>query len=145
VPQVVNQDLLCEGLGCKWLGFVTHRGLCHEVRQRRSNLYLDLGGRDLKTLTKGACVDECRGAQVPGSPLDFKVGPNRSMGRTYGRILDFSSCGRTENRYAMLFQWVSRVDFRCVLHHFSSLTCLNGSWAKIWSGSDPKPKVKSIF
>jgi hypothetical protein len=30
-------------------------------------------------------------------------------------------------------------DFKCVLHHFSSLTRLTGSWGQVWPESGRKP------
>ena len=57
--------------------------------------------------------------------------------------LDFSFGGRTQNRYEMALELVSGADFRCVLHHLSSLTRLKGSWGQVWSENDPKPKLKS--
>ncbi len=46
------------------------------------------------------------------------------VGRTYGRILDFSFGNQTENGYEMAFELVSGADFRCVLDHLSVLTRL---------------------
>jgi hypothetical protein len=40
------------------------------------------------------------------------------LGRTYGRILDFSFGGRAENRYEMALELVSGADSKCILHHF---------------------------
>ena len=45
----------------------------------------------------------------------------------------------------MVLELVSGADFRCVLHHFSSLTCLKGSWGQVWPESGPKPKLKFRF
>ena len=42
----------------------------------------------------------------------------RSLGGTYGRILDFSFGGRTENGHEMVLEWVSGVDFTFVLTFF---------------------------
>ncbi len=64
------------------------------------------------------------------------------LGRTYGMISDFSFGGRTENGHEMVFELVFGVDVRCLLHHFSSLTCLKGSWGQVWPGHGPKPKLK---
>ena len=67
------------------------------------------------------------------------------LGRTYGRILDFSFGGRTENDHEMVLELVSGADFRFVLHHLSSLTCFKGSWGQVWPENGPKPKLKSRF
>ncbi len=67
------------------------------------------------------------------------------LGWTYWRILDFSFGGRTENRYDLALEMVSGANFRCVLHHISSLTRLEGSWDQVWPESGPKPKIKYIF
>jgi hypothetical protein len=67
------------------------------------------------------------------------------LGRTYGRILDFSFGDRTENENEMVLKLVSGVEFSCVLYHFSSPTCLKGSWGQVWPENGPKPKLKSIF
>ncbi len=40
---------------------------------------------------------------------------------------------------------VSGVDFRCVTHHFSSLTRLKGSWGQVRPENGPKPKHKLRF
>ncbi len=32
----------------------------------------------------------------------------------------------------MVFEFVSWADYGCVLHHFSSLTRLKGSWGQVW-------------
>ena len=53
--------------------------------------------------------------------------------------------GRTEHGHEMLLDFVSGADFRCVLHHFSSPTCLTGSWGQVVPESGPKPKLKSRF
>ncbi len=44
------------------------------------------------------------------------------LGRTYERILDFSFRGRRDHGHEVAFELVSGADFRCVLHHLSSLT-----------------------
>ncbi len=66
-----------------------------------------------------------------------------SLGRTYGRISDFSFGGRTDNGHEMVSALVSGADFRCVLHQFSSLTWLKGSWGQVWPENGPKPKLKA--
>ncbi len=53
------------------------------------------------------------------------------LGRTYWRILDFSFGGRTENGHEMALELVSGVDFRCIVHHVSSLTRLKRSWGQV--------------
>ncbi len=72
-------------------------------------------------------------------------GGEAMLGRTYGRILDFSFGGRTENGHETVLELVSGADFRCVLHHVSSLFGLLGSWGQVWPENGPKPKLKSIF
>ncbi len=46
------------------------------------------------------------------------------------RMLDWSFGGRTEQGHEMAAELVSRADFRCVLHHFSSRPRLEGYGAK---------------
>ncbi len=65
--------------------------------------------------------------------------------RTYGRILDFSFGGRTENRYEMALEMVSGAAFRGVLHHLLNLTRLKAYWGQVWPENSPKPKLKSRF
>ncbi len=62
-----------------------------------------------------------------------------------GGILDCSLGGRGEIRYEMTFEFVSEADFMCVLHHFSSLTNLEGSWGQSCPENGPKPKLKFRF
>ncbi len=38
----------------------------------------------------------------------------------------------------MVLELVSGADFRCVLHHLSSLTRLKGSWGQVWPENNPK-------
>ncbi len=52
------------------------------------------------------------------------------LGRAYGRISDFSFDGRTENGHEVAFELVSWADFKCLLHHFSSLAQLKRSWGR---------------
>jgi hypothetical protein len=78
-----------------------------------------------------------------GDPTMFQLWSHEVkdfLGRTYGRSLDFSFGGRTENGHEMVLELVSGADTRCVLHHFSSLTCLKGSWGQVCG---PKQKLKS--
>ncbi len=70
--------------------------------------------------------------QIPGS--------TSFLGRTYGRILDFSFVGRTANCYETALRLVSGTDFRSLLHHSSSLTRLKGSWGQVWPENGPKTK-----
>ncbi len=76
-----------------------------------------------------------------------KPGPKArpGLGRTYGMIFVFSFGGRTENGHKIVFDLVSGADFASVLHHVPSLTCLKGSWGRVWSETGPKPKLKSRF
>ncbi len=67
------------------------------------------------------------------------------LGGTYGRILDFSFGSRTENGHEMAVEFVSGADFRHVLHHRSSVTCLKGSWGKVWQENGPRLKLKFRF
>ncbi len=67
------------------------------------------------------------------------------LGRTYEGIWDLSVGGRTENGHEMVFALVSGADFRCILHHFSSLTSLKRSWGQVWPENGPKPKLKFRF
>ncbi len=66
-------------------------------------------------------------------------------GRTYGRIVDFSFGGRTENGRGTVLYLVSGAESRCTPHHYSSLTRLKGSWGQVWPDNDPKLKLKFIF
>ncbi len=77
--------------------------------------------------------------------LDLSRAPNTILGRKYGRVLDFSFGGRTENGHEMVLEMVSGVDFETVLHHLSSLTWLRGSWGQVWQENGPKPKLKFIY
>ncbi len=52
------------------------------------------------------------------------------LGRIYGRSLDFSFGGRTENGHEVVFELVSGVDLMYVPHIVLNLTHLKGSWAK---------------
>ncbi len=70
---------------------------------------------------------------------------NRVLGRTYGRILDLSFGGRTENGHKVVFEFVSGADFTCLLHHVPSLTRLKGSRGQVWSKSGRKLKLKLRF
>ncbi len=45
----------------------------------------------------------------------------------------------------MVLELISGVDFRCVLHPFSSLVRFKVSWGQVWQENDPKPKIKSKF
>ncbi len=65
------------------------------------------------------------------------------LGRTYGGILDFSFGARTENGHEMVLDLASGADFGYVLNHFSSLTCLKGSWGQVWPEHGPKPNPKT--
>ncbi len=67
------------------------------------------------------------------------------LGGTQDRISDFSFGGRTDNCHEMVLDLVFGVDFKCVLHHFSSLTSLKASWGQVAPESGPKPKVKFRF
>ncbi len=67
------------------------------------------------------------------------------MGRTCGRILDFSFRSRTENYHGIAVEFVSEVVLRCVLHHCSSLTHLKGSWGQMLPESGPKFEHKGRF
>jgi hypothetical protein len=42
----------------------------------------------------------------------------------------------------MVLELASGVDLRCLLHYFSSLTCLKGSWGQVRPENGPKPKRK---
>ncbi len=81
-------------------------------------------------------------ARVPGlalsrhSALGWRVKAKATLGRTSGRILDFSFGARTENGHEMGLRLVSGADSSCVLHHFSILTCLKGSWGQVWPETD---------
>ncbi len=77
--------------------------------------------------------------------VSFRVVPraaeryaNAIQVRTYGKILDFS-CGDE-----FVLELVSGADFRCVLHHISSLTHLKKSWGQVWLESGPKPTKTKI-
>jgi hypothetical protein len=59
------------------------------------------------------------------------------LGRTHGRILDFSFRGRTESRYAMALYSFPGDDFGCDLHHFSKPDPFKGSWGQIWLENGP--------
>ncbi len=65
--------------------------------------------------------------------------------RAYGRILDFNFRGRTENSHEMVLELLTRADFKCELHHVSSLTRLKVSWGQVWPENSPKSKVKCGF
>jgi hypothetical protein len=67
------------------------------------------------------------------------------LGRTYGRILDLSFGGRTENGPEIIFECVSGADVGFVLHHSSCLTRLKGSWGQVWPESGPKPTQTQIY
>jgi hypothetical protein len=67
------------------------------------------------------------------------------LDRTYWSILDFGFGGRTEHGYEMALDLLSEADSGCVLHHFSSLARLKGSWGQVWSENGPTPKLKSGF
>ena len=41
----------------------------------------------------------------------------------------------------MVLELVSGADCRCLLHHFSSLARLKGSWGQAWPESGPKPNI----
>ncbi len=60
-------------------------------------------------------------------------------------ILDFSFGGRTSHGHEIVLELVPGADFRHILHHFSSPTCLKGPWGQVWPGSGPKPKLKFRF
>ncbi len=60
-------------------------------------------------------------------------------------ISDFSFGGRAENRYGMAFEFVSGLDFRCVLQHFSNLTPFKEVLGPSLAGKRPKPKLKFKF
>ncbi len=83
----------------------------------------------------------------PSPPIDDGLLSRKMpmLGRTVGRIFDFSFGGRTAHGHEMALELVPGADLRCVLHHFSSLTCLKGSWGQVWPESDPNPKLKSRF
>ncbi len=84
------------------------------------------------------------GAQVKNTKTNTLLqGP--LLGRTYGRILDFSFGGRTENGHGMVLELVSGSDFRCVLHHLASLTRLKGSWGQVWPANGPKPTKTAFY
>ncbi len=75
---------------------------------------------------------------VRGAPKPY-INIHCYLCRTYGRILDFSFGGRTENRYEMAFELVSGAGFRGVLHHLSILTRLKACWGQVCPESGPKP------
>ena len=39
--------------------------------------------------------------------------------------------------HEMALELVYGANFMCVLHHFSSLTCLKGFWGQLWPKTDP--------
>ncbi len=67
---------------------------------------------------------------------------NTKRGRTYWMILDFSFGGRKQKSHGMVLELVPGADYTCVLHHFSSLALLMGSWGQVWPESGQKPKLK---
>ncbi len=51
-----------------------------------------------------------------------------------------------ENCHEIALELVSWANLRCVLHLFSSLTCLKGSWGQLWPTNDSKqPKTRMII
>ncbi len=79
------------------------------------------------------------GALGPKATCPVRI---RKLGRTYGRISDGSFGGRAEKRHEMALCLAPGADCTCVLHHFSSLTRLKGSWGQAWPENGPKPKLK---
>jgi hypothetical protein len=53
--------------------------------------------------------------------------------------------GAADKGHEMVLELVSGAVSICVLHHFSSLTRLKGSWGQVCPENVPKPKLKSIF
>ncbi len=56
-------------------------------------------------------------------------------------FLHFSFCLGPGIHHEMVSELVYGANSRCVLHHFSSLTCLTESWGLLWSTNGPTQQI----
>jgi hypothetical protein len=67
------------------------------------------------------------------------------LGRTYGRILDFSFGSRTGNGHERAFELVSGVDLRCPSTPCFERDPLKGVVGQVWPENGPKPTKAKIY